>query len=202
MRPIDGTLAGRDNSTMMNRIDVLWHSNELQSAEHAVVEKVGHGWALSGWVALPVAGSPGHLEYEVTFSESWTVECADISGWSGTTPMSQRLEHRDGTWTVNGEARPDLEGCGDVDLGWTPLTNLIPIRRHDVEVGSSFEVQAAWLRFPEFVVEANRQRYTRLAINRWRYESGPYDFDLVVDANGLVLRYGDDLWEAVAQIQR
>jgi uncharacterized protein len=192
----------RDDEAMTSRIDVLWHSAQLRSAEHAVVERVGHGWVLSGSAALPVGESPGHLEYVVTVSEAWTVARADVSVWVGPTEMSLRLEHHDRTWTIDDRVRPDLDGCSDVDLGWTPLTNLVPIRRHDVAVGSSFEIVAAWLKFPELVVEPNRQRYTRLAADRWRYESGPYDFELLVDPSGVVLQYGDDLWHAAALMER
>jgi hypothetical protein len=46
---------------------------------------------------------------------------------------------------------------------------------------------------------ADEQRYTRLAEDRWRYQSGDYDFELRTDRQtGLVLSYGDDLWHAAA----
>jgi len=44
---------------------------------------------------------------------------------------------------------------------------------------------------------ASEQWYRRLAIDRWQYTSGEYDYQLVIDpATGLVLSYGDDLWRA------
>jgi len=33
--------------------------------------------------------------------------------------------------------RTDLAGCSDVDLGWTPATNILPIRRTGLVVGGS-----------------------------------------------------------------
>ena len=90
-------------------------------------------------------------------------------------------------------------GCDDIDLGWTPATNTIPIRRLGLELGETSTITAAWVRFPELDVVCNRQRYTRLTNSRWRYESGDYDVELVADgASGLVLAYGDDLWQASA----
>ena len=77
---------------------------------------------------------------------------------------------------IDGRIRPDLDGCTDVDLGWSPITNVIPMRRLGLRVGDSVELLAAWVRFPELDVVANRQRYTRVTENR--YESGPYDFEL------------------------
>ena len=92
-----------------------------------------------------------------------------------------------------------LDGCHDVDLGWTPATNTVPIRRLGLEVGETASITAAWVRFPELDVVASEQRYTRLGNDRWQYRSGDYDYELVTDeTTGLVLSYGDDLWRAVA----
>ena len=94
---------------------------------------------------------------------------------------------------------PHLQGCDDVDLGWTPATNTVPIRRMALGIGESREITAAWIRFPELDVVRNVQKYARLDVDRWRYQAGEYDFELVTDAaTGLVLAYGDDLWRASA----
>jgi uncharacterized protein len=183
---------------MADRIDVLWHCSVLSSAEHGVIERTHDGWRLSGTVTLPAAESPCHIEYTVLVSESWTMERADIDVWVGPRRRSHRIEHLDGAWSVDGQQRPDLAACGDLDLGWTPMTNLIPMRRLGLGVGQSVEITAAWFRFPELDIVANEQRYTRLATNRWRYESGQYDFELVLDEHGIVRTYGSDLWRAVA----
>ena len=75
----------------------------------------------------------------------------------------------------------------------------MPIRRLGLQVGETAVITAAWVRFPELDVVASEQRYQRLAVDRWRYTSGDYDYQLVTDpATGLVLSYGDDLWRAAA----
>ncbi|HEU0053514.1 MAG TPA: putative glycolipid-binding domain-containing protein [Longimicrobium sp.] len=104
----------------------------------------------------------------------------------------------DGRWTVDGAARPELDGCVDVDISLSPSTNTLPIRRLGLAVGESAEVAAAWVRFPGLTVEVLPQRYTRLDERRWRYESrrGSFVAELEVDADGVVTRYGD-LWERV-----
>jgi uncharacterized protein len=69
----------------------------------------------------------------------------------------------------------------------------------DPPVGDAETIRAAWIRFPELEVVVSRQRYTRLADDCWRYQSGQYDVALTTDvASGLVLAYGDDLWRAAA----
>jgi uncharacterized protein len=106
-----------------------------------------------------------------------------------------------GHWTLNEGPAPSLDGCHDVDLGWTPATNTIPIRRLDLPVGEHATIAACWVRFPKLDVVRSEQHYERLALDRWRYRSGTYDFELATDAaTGLVLAYGEDLWRAVAAV--
>lgn len=109
-----------------------------------------------------------------------------------------RLHVRDQQWQVDEQEREDLTGCVDVDLSITPATNTLPIRRLRLAVGESAEVTAAWVRFPALSVEPLRQRYTRLAENRYRYESLESGFtaELTVDDQGLVTHYpgGWEMW--------
>jgi uncharacterized protein len=180
----------------MERVDVLWHCAALSSAEHCTLLRTDVGWELAGDAALLVDTVPGHVRYRVTASAEWVADRASIDFVIGKDRRILEIAHVGGEWTVDGRPRPDLTGCTDVDLGWTPATNTIPLRRHQVDVGGHIDIRAAWVRFPELDIVANEQRYERLASGRWRYLSGEYDFDLVVSPDGLVLRYGEDLWRA------
>jgi hypothetical protein len=116
------------------------------------------------------------------------------------------LRHADGAWRwkLNWDEErevPELSDCIDVDLGCTPSTNTLPIRRLNLEIGESREVTAAWVRFPALSVQPLRQRYTRLGEHAYRYESGndAYTFtaDLAVDDLGLVTSY-PPAWQRIA----
>ena len=93
-------------------------------------------------------------------------------------------------------ADPTLEGCTDVDLGCSPSTNTLPIRRLSLAVGASQTIQAAWVRFPELTVTSGTQTYTRLDESTYRYESGTFSAELVVDEDGLVASYA--VWRRTA----
>jgi uncharacterized protein len=186
---------------MVDRVDVLWHCSALHSAEHFSLQRTDDHWTLVGKVSLLVDGIPGHISYIVTASADWVTDRTLIDVAVGGRQQGFVIVHVDGEWTVNGQARPDLAGCTDVDLGWTPATNTIPLRRLAVDVGEQAEIRAAWVRFPELDIQANEQRYVRLAPNTWRYQSGLYDFVLAVSEDGLVLEYGDDLWRAVGVVR-
>jgi hypothetical protein len=97
-----------------------------------------------------------------------------------------------GGWSADG-----VEGCLDVDLGFTPATNTLPIRRGELAVGEAFDLDAAWVRFPALTLERLSQRYERLADDRYLYSSDGFRAELVVDAHGLVLEY-EGFWRAIA----
>jgi len=183
---------------------ILWHCASLASSEYASLSDLDDGHRLQGMTVTALEDHPCHIEYLAAVDAAWSPSFATATI---TTPTQVRTRHleRDmnGHWRLDGQAAVHLDGCTDVDLGWTPATNTIPIRRLDLAVGDTETISAAWIRFPELDVVASAQRYTRLADNRWRYQSGQYDFDLTTDvASGLVLAYGDDLWRAVATSTR
>lgn len=102
-------------------------------------------------------------------------------------------------WSIGGTEVPALEGCDDIDLGFSPATNLLPIRRLALPVGAHAIVRAAWLRFPELTAEVLVQTYTHVSADRYLYESagGTFRRELQVDAFGCVLDY-PGLWRAEA----
>lgn len=192
--PVTGLVALRRFPSVQT-IDVLWTSEELVSAEHFRLEANSAGARLCGTTVILFEERPGHLSYEVVVDEAWRTRSARIELTGHRSVRYDIVVDRD-NWSVNGIKNPALTGCVDIDLGWTPATNILPIRRLGVDVGDAAEVNAAWLQYPEVAIVSNRQRYERLADTTWRYQSGRYDFILDTTANGIVTRYGDDLWTA------
>jgi hypothetical protein len=183
---------------------ILWHCAGLASSEYASLSHRDNGHDLEGLTVMPLKDRPCHIEYAVALDSTWSPVVVTTTI---TTPKQIRTRHleRDanGRWRLDGQPAAHLDGCTDIDLGWTPATNTVPIRRLDLPVGDTETISAVWIRFPELDVVVSPQRYTRLADDCWRYQSGEYDFDLITDvASGLVLAYGDDLWRAVARSTR
>jgi uncharacterized protein len=179
---------------------VLWHCALLASSDYASLRPDGDRFHLHGVVVLPLGHAPCRIEYRVVVDHHWWPLSALATVITPGRVQEMNLTSDGcGRWTLNRERAPSLDGCRDLDLGWTPATNTVPIRRLDLQVGEQATIAAAWIRFPELDVVRSEQQYERLAPDRWRYRSGPYDFELVTDAaSGLVLAYGDDLWQAMA----
>ena len=55
----------------------------------------------------------------------------------------------DARWLLNNEPVPSARGCLDIDLNFSPSTNLLPVRRLNLTVGHEATVRAAWLRRPD-----------------------------------------------------
>lgn len=92
-----------------------------------------------------------------------------------------------------------MAGCSDLDLNFSPSTNLLPIRRLGLAIGQEMAVRAAWLRFPSFTLEPLEQLYRRIDAATYRYESagGRFVTELQVNAAGFVTHY-PDFWQVEA----
>lgn len=180
---------------------VLWRRLDEPGSEICRLRE-RDGWLrLDGTVLTAAGGVPAEIRYEVTCNEAWETRAARIEltrqGSKETVELRREAGDR---WWRNGARVEGLDGTTDVDLGFTPATNTLPIRRLSLAPGRSAVVNAAWLGFPDLRMEVLPQRYTRLDGDHYRYESGSFVADLHVDELGLMLRYGD-AWERVAECQ-
>ncbi len=174
---------------------VAWRrADEIETDEHATLTVRDTGLSLVGTVIGAENGVPLRVEYRVITEGSGLTTGAHVRDLRGFEQRALTVERSaKGAWTVNGKADRKLKGCTDVDLGCTPSTNTLPIRRLRLGVGAAQTIQAAWIRFPELTVTKSAQTYTRLDEFTYRYESGTFSAELVVDDDGLVASYAD-LW--------
>jgi hypothetical protein len=142
-------------------------------------------------------GRPCRLNYLVACGPDWRTVAGRVTGWLGATAVEVDVLVDDGRWRLNGMDCPAVAGCVDLDLNFSPSTNLLPIRRLDLAVGAEARVRAAWLRFPSFALEPLDQVYRRTGGDTYRYESGGGRFvaDLRVNPIGFVIHYPGG-WEA------
>ena len=173
---------------------VLWRRRDIPGYESCRIYSRDAGWQLEGVALLAYEGSACRLDYMIACDHEWLTKSAVVSGWVGPRVIDITVT-RDvsGRWDVNGTAYPAVAGCMDVDLNFSPSTNTLPIRRLQLAIGRTAAVRAAWLRFPTLQLEPLEQSYTRIAERVYRYESNSGNFvaDIIVDAQGLVLDYGD-----------
>jgi hypothetical protein len=184
---------------------LLWQIDETDGFDTA--------WARLDGTRLIAEGRAAGLRpmpYWITYS----VETADAfvtarvlveSRWDGGAATLD-LRRDDGGWTVDGDARPDLESALDCDLAACPLTNTMPVLRHDLlRSPGDHHFLMAFIEVPSLSVVPSRQRYTHLSAAEAggpadggtsddraatiRYRSGSFQSDLSFDAEGFVIDY-------------
>ena len=190
MSRLAGSLEERDT--------ILWKRLDGPGHEFAQVTSGPDGHTLSGTAVFLSNGKPCCLRYTVTCLPSWETRSVSVAGMVGMRPVQLSIRvSPEGDWWLNGVEQPAVRGCVDVDLAFSPVTNLLPIRRGKLEVGQSLAGVAAWLRFPSFVLEPLSQTYTRRSDSLYHYSSnaGAFESDLTVRPSGLVRCY-PGLWQA------
>jgi hypothetical protein len=158
--------------------------------EHVDVRPADGGVAVSGVVIAQEDEAEFGLSYRLKLDALWRTKNAILRTTAG---HVLRLESDgQGHWQENGKDQPALQGCIDIDIQATPLTNMLPIRRLDLDTGESMEIRLCYISMPDLIVSAANQRYTALdAGSLYRFESLESGFtaDLPVDDDGFVLDY-------------
>lgn len=152
------------------------------------------GRANSIILAFDEEQQPFRLTYRLTWDELWQLRDAEleVSTEHGVRSLSLHTDGH-GRWRDNeGNNLPDLDGCIDIDIWPTPFTNSFPIRRSALAVGERREFRMAWVFAPTLTVQPQPQAYTRLAENRYLFESldgSGFKAELPLDSEGIVLDY-------------
>jgi len=179
---------------------ILWRGIVLPGHEACRLYSHNSDWHLAGTAVFAYESQPVRLDYLVVCDSHWNTLSARVEGWLREKVIGiELITAPDHQWRLNGKEQPQVAGCIDLDLNFSPSTNLIPIRRLGLAVGQAGEVNAAWLRFPSFELERLPQVYRRIDESTYRYESagGQFTADLKVDAAGFVVDY-PGIWQAEA----
>lgn len=132
------------------------------------------------------------LRYEVVASPAFRFRRARVEGRVGPRVVRLNFEaDRQSRWWVNGREQLALVGLIDLDLGFTPATNMLSILRLGLPIGEQAEVQTVYLDIPSLRVQRLPQRYQRLTDSTYAYESPAHDYRAVlqVTAEGAVAQY-------------
>jgi uncharacterized protein len=168
---------------------ILWQDISNGALDRCRLDSTPSGLRLAGTVLTAAYGDPLVVRYLVVTDENSLTRRVELD-LDGST---RRVLLADGVgrWHWDGVSElTDVAGALDVDLTVTPATNTLPIRRLGLEVGQAADLRMAWIQFPDLEVIPSEQRYERLTQDRWRFSTGDFQAELVVDRDGLVLDYG------------
>lgn len=156
-------------------------------------------------VAIAAAPVPYRLDYEIAIRPGFTAARLEVvstgDGWERTLNL-ERDEANDWSMAVSQVGDVDLpppggdldaiEAATDFDLGLSPVTNLIPLRRYGLlERREPFELTVAWVSVPDLGVQPDGQRYTALGENLVGFEAldGTFASQISLDGDGIAQDY-------------
>jgi uncharacterized protein len=174
-----------------------WRHEGLRAGfEVAYFSVEAHTVRINGTTTGFQDGATWIVAYSLLLDESWCTLSARLKSRtaSGVTERSVESDGR-GRWTVDGTAAPELDGCLDVDLESSAMTNALPVHRLGLPVGAQAAAPAAYVRAGTIEVERLEQSYIRAEdqndCQQFDYGAPAFDFEcrLVYDNGGLVLQY-------------
>lgn len=183
---------------MITERAIVWRRIDKPGHEFARLSLTGSCWNLGGTAVFMHGGLPCRLDYLLECDSRWQTSSGKVSGRVGDEAIEVEIfVDAARRWRLKGEECAGVEDCVDLDLNFSPSTNLLPIRRLNLAVGQEAGVRAAWLRFPSFRLEPLEQIYRRIDTSTYRYESagGKFVTELEVNEAGFVKHY-PNFWRA------
>lgn len=154
------------------------------------------GTRLRGATTARESGVDWAVRYDIALGQDWSTRSAlisaDVEAGSYTV---EAVRDESGRWRIDGEPRPDLDGCLDIDLECSAVTNTLPLHRLPLLAGQRVEVPAVFVHAATGAVTRLEQSYRLLRRGpdapRVEYTSTTFDFEatLSFDAAGLILDY-------------
>lgn len=175
---------------------ILWRRLDVEGHDACRLIRGSEDWKLSGRAVFDHRGLPCSLGYEVDCDRNWRALSASVAGWIGDQDLRFDVSRGgNGQWLLNGVEQPHMEELVDVDLGFTPATNLLALNRYSLAIGEKTEAPAAYLSFPELRLERLEQTYERISEGRYAYSAPLYLYDEVLEVSdtGFVTDY-PKLW--------
>jgi len=196
-------------SVLQRHRTVAWDKENGYGVELVNVELGADRLAATG-VAIGWDPVPFHLEFRLETGPDWVTSALEVrsrgEGWGRTLEL-RRTDG--GAWTIDPTTSGDvdLEPPGgdpaavaealDCDLGNCPLTNTMPVLRHDLlRRDGSLDFVMAFVTVPGLAVRRSGQRYTTLGagadgLRRIEYRALDSTFvsELSFDADGLCVDY-------------
>ncbi|MFF6960474.1 MULTISPECIES: putative glycolipid-binding domain-containing protein [unclassified Streptomyces] len=173
---------------------LTWQVEETGGYETAWVE-LAAGRLRAHGRAVGLKPEPYWLSYELDTDAGYVTRRLHVTSHTvdGTYDLELRRDERS-RWTANGQVVLALDGALDCDLGMSPLTNTMPVLRHQLHRNEGHQdFLMAFVPVPTLAVRPSIQGYTHLTPlmsgARLGYASGTYRSEIDVDADGLVVHY-------------
>ncbi|HEV7433549.1 MAG TPA: putative glycolipid-binding domain-containing protein [Pseudorhizobium sp.] len=121
----------------------FWRRLDVPGHDAASVRELEDGCELSGQSTFLDPRGPTALRYVLTLDGNWVTRAGRITGFIDDRAIDDHIVRSASGWRINGRA----VGMGDIldlDLGFTPATNMVQLRRVSLAIGASTSFDFAW----------------------------------------------------------
>ena len=178
---------------------MLWRRLDLPGHDACWLERAAAGWHLRGMAVFRHPAGPAGLSYAVNCDEGWRTMSGLVRGHVGGRAVEARMLRLEDGWRLNDAPVAGLGHLVDLDLGFTPATNLLQLRRVPMVPGEAVALPAAWFDLDAGSLSELRQSYRRrdAAGLLYDYEAPDVGYRGVLEttAEGFVRHY-PGLWQA------
>lgn len=178
-------------------LSAAWrHCEARVGFEVAYFAAAADGWRIEGRTTAREGDEIWDVDYAIRVDGTWATRWARVVTRSALgSRATEVVADGAGGWLVDGVAAPHLDGCRDVDLEASAMTNALPVHRMALAIGAAADAPAAYVRVGDATVERLEQTYARQRSDapghRYRYTCPRFEVDstLSYDPAGLVLDY-------------
>lgn len=173
----------------------FWRRLDISGRDAAILSHGQDGYTLSGQAVFLDPRGPTALNYILDVAPDWSTRAGRVEGFIGDRSVKTHIIRSDGGWLIN-KRECGMAGVLDLDLGFTPATNMVQLRRVALAIGEDTEFDVAWLDAGEGELTRLPQEYRRISDREYRYASPTFGYDatIVLAENGFASVY-PGLWE-------
>ena len=115
-----------------------WRHRAARSGfEVAYFQAAPGGWRMDGTTAAVEDGQTWIVSYSIRLDAAWLTREARVTARTASGPRETLLAcDGEGRWRVDGRPAAHLDGCLDVDLESSALTNTLPVHRLGLATGA------------------------------------------------------------------
>lgn len=174
----------------------IWRRVDTPGHDACWLLRDERGWMLDGAAIFKHAAGPARLAYRIQCDTEWRTLSGMVLGYIGNHPVSFNIARLASDWTLNGTVVRGLDQLDDLDLSFTPATNLLQLRRQDVPFGKSVSIPVAWLDIDTGALTNLPQIYERCGTSTFWYRAPTtgYEGMLELAPNGFIQNY-PELWK-------
>jgi hypothetical protein len=180
---------------MTTSATAFWRRLDVAGRDAARVSQTASGYELFGQSVFLDPRGPAALRYVLDLAPDWSTREGRITGFIGGRAIDTHIVRAEKGWTFDGKNFGMAEVV-DLDLGFTPATNMVQLKRVGLAIGEAADFDVAWLEAGDEKLVRLPQEYRRVSEFDYDYNSPTADYraTIVLAPSGFAADY-PGLWE-------